>query len=96
MTKAIVHAAMGLRWEMAATTPDHTIGTLNLRAHQAVVDIAYDTKSYNIRYKSSMGLPYGEADQTSGQETREIHKNYNGWIENLDNAIRTQFIAAGP
>ena len=52
--------------------------------------------SYNIRYKSSTGLLYGEADQTSGQEIREIHKNYNGWIENLDNAIRTQFIAAGP
>jgi hypothetical protein len=81
---------------MAATTPDHIIGTLNLRAHQAVVDIAYDTKSYNIRYKSSKGLLYGEADHTSGQETREVHKNYNGWIENLDNAIRTQFIAAGP
>lgn len=40
--------------------------------------------------------PNGESDQTSGQETREIHRNYYGWIENLDNAIRTQFIAAGP
>ena len=70
MTKAIVHAAMGLGWEMATTTPDHTIGTLNLRDHQAVVDIAYDTKSYNIRYKSGTGLLYGEVDQTSGQETR--------------------------
>jgi hypothetical protein len=93
MTKAIVHAAMGLGWEMAATTPDHTIGTLNLRAHQAVVDIAYDTKSYNIRYKSRTGLPYGEADQTSGQDTRDIYKNYNGLIENLNNAIRTQIVA---
>jgi hypothetical protein len=40
MTMAIVHAGMGLGWEMASTTPDHIIGTLNLRAHQAVVDIA--------------------------------------------------------
>jgi hypothetical protein len=80
---------MGLGWEMASTTPDHIIGTLNLRARQAVVDIAYDTKSYNIRYKSRKGLLHGEADQTSGHETREIHKNYTGWIENLNNAIRT-------
>lgn len=87
---------MGLGWEMSATTPDHIIGTLNLRAHQADVDIAYNTRAYNIFYKSSKGLLCGEADQASGQETREIHKNYNGWIENLDNAIRTQFIAAGP
>ena len=80
---------MGLGWEMASTTPDHIIGKLNLRARQAVVDIAYDAKSYNIRYKSRKGLLHGEADQTSGHETREIHKNYNGWIENLNNAIRT-------
>jgi hypothetical protein len=90
---AIVHAGMGLGWEMASTTPDHIIGTLNLRAHQAVADIAYDTKSYNIRYKSSKGLLYGEADQTSGQDTRDIYKNYNGLIENLNNAIRTQIVA---
>jgi len=31
---------MGMGWEMAATTPDYIIGTLNLRARQAVVDIA--------------------------------------------------------
>jgi hypothetical protein len=36
MTKAIGHAGMGMGWEMAATTPDHIIGTLNLRAHQAL------------------------------------------------------------
>ena len=45
MTMAIVHAGMGLGWEMASTTPDHIIGTLNLRAHQAVADIAYDTRA---------------------------------------------------
>jgi hypothetical protein len=84
---------MGMGWEMAATTPDHIIGTLNLRAHQAVVDIAQDTKSHNTRYKSRKGLLCGEADQASRQETREIHKNYNDLIENLNNAIRTQIVA---
>jgi len=96
VTKAIVLTGMGLKWEMDVAAPGKIVGKLNLRAHQTVVDIAYDTKSYNIRYKSSKGLLYGEADQTSGRETREIHRSYNGWIENLDNAIRTQFIAAGP
>ena len=66
---------------MATTTPDHIVATLNLRARQTVVDIAYDTK----------GLLHGETDHTSGQA-----QNYNGWIENLDNAIRTQFIAVNP
>ena len=84
---------MGSKWGMEIAAPGKIVGTLNLRAHQAVVDIAYDTKSYNIRYKSSKGILYSEADQTSGQETRETHKNYNGWIENLNNTIRAQIVA---
>ena len=95
VTKAIVLAGMGLKWEMNVVRPGYIVGTLNLRSHQAVVDITYDPKTYNISYKSSKGLLYGEPEQTSGAETREIHKNYNGWIQNLDNAIRTQLIAVG-
>lgn len=90
-TKAIVLAGMGLKWEMEVTTPGHIVGTLSLRNHQAVVDVIYDTKTYSITYKNSQNLlrldeygkPYG------------IHPNYNGWIENLNQAIRTQFVAIG-
>jgi len=96
VTKAIVLAGMGLKWQMDLVKPGHIVGTLNLRSHQAVVDVIYDPKAYSIHYKSSKGLLYGEPSEVNGPETREIHRNYNGWIENLDNAIRTQFIAAGP
>jgi hypothetical protein len=68
------------------------IATLKLRTHQAGADIACDTKSYSIRYKSGKGMLYGEVDQTSGQEIREIHKHHNGWIGNLNHANRTQII----
>ena len=51
------------------------------RDHRAVVDVRYDTKTYSIKYKDSSNLQY---DGTS------IHKNYNGWIQNLDNAIRAR------
>jgi len=95
VTKAIVLAGMGLKWQMDVVTPGHIVGTLHLRSHSAVVDITYDPKAYSIQYKSSTGLLYGEPNQVNGPETREIHKNYNGWIENLDNAIRTQLIAVG-
>jgi hypothetical protein len=47
----------------------------------------------NIR--AARDSSYGEPSQVSGPETREIHKYYNGWIENLGNAIRTQLIAVG-
>ena len=56
-------------------------GTLALRTHVAVVDIQFDSKTYSIKYKDSTNLDY---------TGNSIHKNYNGWIENLDNAIRVQ------
>lgn len=89
VTKAIVLAGMGLKWEMDPIQPGHILGTLNLRSHQAVVDITYNTSTYNIAYKSSKHLMTRNEDGTPVG----IHPNYNGWIENLDNAIRTQFIA---
>ena len=97
VTKAIVLAGMGLKWEMNVVSPGHIIATLNLRGHQAVVDIPYSTRTYSIMYKSSVNLtltPVGKRVPQSPPDS--IHSNYNGWIENLDNAIRTQFIAAGP
>ena len=47
----------------------------------AVVDIEYDAKTYWIEYKDSTNLDYTGSS---------IHKNYIGWIENLDKAIRAQ------
>jgi hypothetical protein len=103
VTKAIVLAGMGLKWEMDVAAPGHIIGTLNLRSHQAVVDITYTTKIYSITYKSSQNLVpnywSGTTKQVKPQDKELsnplIHRNYNGWIENLNNAIRTQVIAAG-
>jgi hypothetical protein len=51
VTKAIVRAGMGLKWNMDAAGTGHLIGTLNPR--QAVVDIIYNTKAYSITYKTS-------------------------------------------
>src|SRR5262245_11540928 len=81
ITKAIVRAGAALGWQMAPTQPGHIAGTLYLRTHVAIVDVNYDQKSYTIKYRDSKNLDY---DGTS------IHKNYNGWIQNLDKGIRTQ------
>jgi hypothetical protein len=68
---------------MRASAPGVVNGTIHLRTHTAVIDVEYSTKSYNIVYRSSENL-----DARDGQ----IHKNYNGWIENLDNAIRRELL----
>ena len=82
--QAIVRAGLGLGWQMKNAGPGQMVGTLNLRQHVAVVDIAYDRNSYSIRYKDSSNLNY---DGTS------IHRNYNSWIQRLDQQIKIQLSA---
>ena len=93
VTNAIVLAGMGLKWEMVVAEPGHIIGTLDLPSHQAVLDIPYTTKTYSITYKNSQNL-LGMVRKDGS--VAGIHPNYNGWIENLDIAIRTQIIAIEP
>ena len=83
VTKAIRRAGVQLGWEMKEQTPGHIVGTLHLRKHVAQVDITYTLDDYSINYKSSSNLRYDAAQNT-------IHKNYNGWIKNLNEAIDTQ------
>jgi hypothetical protein len=81
--KAILRAGLTLGWQMTAMGPGRVEGVLNLRRHQAVVDITYDVKAYNITYRTSTNLDFDASKRT-------IHSNYNGWIGNLDKAIRAQ------
>ncbi len=85
VTKAIQRAGVGLGWQMKEATPGHIVGTLYLRTHVAVVDIVYTLDDYSINYKNSTNLNYDPGNNT-------IHKNYNGWIQNLTNAINAQLV----
>jgi len=78
---AIIRAGSGLGWTMAPEAPGRIKGTLNVRQHMAVVDITHDTKSYSIKYRDSQGLHAKDGT---------IHKNYNGWVQNLDKRIRNE------
>ena len=78
---AIIQAGAGLGWEMKDNGPNSLIGTLHLRTHTAVVDIPYTTTDYSIKYRSSINL---------NEKNGKIHKNYNGWIQNLSKGINTQ------
>lgn len=80
---AIIEAGKSLNWSMSSVAPGHIVATQNVRSHQAVADITYDTKKYSITYKNSSNLKYNADSKT-------IHSNYNSWIQNLDNAIRSR------
>lgn len=83
---SIVRAGAALGWAMKDAGPGKLTGVLVLRTHTAEVDIPYSTSNYSITYKSSINL------QESGGKM--IHKNYNGWILNLNKGINAQLALA--
>jgi hypothetical protein len=84
VTRAIKTAGTVLGWQMQEKTPGHVVGSLYLRTHVAIVDVTYTLDEFSINYKDSTNLNY---------DGSLIHKNYNGWIENLTNAINVQLSA---
>ena len=78
---AVIRAGGALGWRMKDEGPDKLVGTLVLRTHTAVVEIPYSATSYSMKYRSSIDL-----NESGGN----IHKNYNGWIQNLHKGINTQ------
>jgi hypothetical protein len=81
ITRQIITAGDKLGWKMTRVKPGHIIATIHLRRHMAKVDIRYSNTKYSITYKDSLALKY---------DGESIHKNYNGWVQNLSNAINTQ------
>lgn len=75
VTKSIIRAAGSLGWRVKVDKPGHIAASIALRTHTATVDITYNTETYDIKYSDSTNLGY---DGTN------IHKNYNGWIQNLE------------
>lgn len=78
---AIIRAGGALGWEIEDDGPSAMKGTLHLRTHTAVVKIPYTPTSYSIDYVSSVNLKAKDG---------RIHKNYNGWIQNLTKGINEQ------
>lgn len=78
---AILRAGAGLGWQIKDEGPNVLVGTLQLRNHTAMVEIPYSASNYSIKYRASVNL-----NESGGS----IHKNYNGWIQNLTRGINTQ------
>jgi hypothetical protein len=83
---AIVGAGAALGWVFKDEAPGLMVGTLNLRTHSAVIEIPYSESNYSVKYRSSSNL------EEKGGGT--IHKNYNGWIQNLQRGINARLSAS--
>jgi hypothetical protein len=82
---AILRAGASLGWQMKDEGPNMVVANIQLRNHTAVVAIPYNANSYSIKYRASSGL-----DEKGGT----IHKNYNGWVQNLTRSINSQLSAS--
>lgn len=82
---AVIRAGAALGWQMKEEGAGRITATLLIRKHTAVIEIPHSPTSYSITYKSSVNL-----DEADGQ----IHKNYNGWIQNLTRGINAQLSAS--
>ena len=80
-SEQIRRAGTGLGWAMEDAGPGLIRSTLNLRTHQAVVDIPYDRQRFSIQYARSDNLGY---------DGSSIHSNYNGWVQRLEQTIVAQ------
>ena len=82
---SILRAGAALGWQMKDEGPNKLVGTIALRDHSAVVEIPYSASTYSINYRSSTNLK---------ESNGSIHKNYNGWIQNLTRGINAQLTAS--
>ena len=79
--KAIKNAGTQFGWIVKKTKPGMATAELHVRRHTALATINYSNTSYSINYKNCINLKYDASKNT-------IHKNYNVWIQNLDEAIQ--------
>ncbi|HZO01687.1 MAG TPA: hypothetical protein VFB93_10840 [Burkholderiales bacterium] len=82
---AITKGGTAAGWQMSEVKPGHAIGTYRVRRHLAVVDVTYNTSTYDITFKhGDAGLKY---------DGQTIHQNYNSWVEDLEKVIRAHLNA---
>lgn len=78
---AITRGGNTLGWRTQKVGTKHMKATINVRGkHTAIVDITYDNDSFVIMRNQTENLRYDA-------KTGKIHKNYNSWVQNLENAI---------
>jgi hypothetical protein len=82
---AILRAGTRLGWQMTPVSVGVVNGRIALRNQTAMIDVTSTSSTYNISYRESTNLDYRDG---------QIHKNYNSWIENLNDAIGMELLRA--
>ena len=79
MKTVIVNALQKREWTVQRLSPQLVQAEITVRGQfYAAIDIRYTRNSYAITYRDSRDLGYKDG---------KIHRNYNRWVNNLDNDI---------
>ena len=81
--QAVVHALEGRQWTLDNVGENVIDTTLHIRVHTVTLKIDYDTTQVSLHYVSSTNLDYRSH---GGHPT--IHRNYNGWVNFVEQDIR--------
>ena len=85
ITNAIAAGVVDRSWTPKVVGPGHVEAHLFIRSHVAIVDITFDESAYSITYKDSDNLDY---------KNGRIHRNYNRWVANLNQALQRKLATA--
>lgn len=77
----IIQAGHQLGWIIVPESDSTLKATLNIRSHQLICTIKYDTNGYTISYASSVNLKYKDG---------KIHRQYRNWLLYLQDAINKE------
>lgn len=84
MQSAIHQSLVRYGWKMDSDDGRTIMAHYNKQdRHIARIRIDYSAQQFSIRHESSEGLGYNSRRHT-------IHRNYNRWIQNLDNDIQSR------
>ncbi len=84
MREAFVAAGARRSWTFKDAGPGKLIGTLVVRGrHTVEVEVTYSPERYSVVYKNSSNMNYSEQGSL-------IHPNYNKWVGDLMNAVRSE------
>lgn len=84
MQTAIYQSLQRYGWQMDSDDGSSIVAHYNKQErHVAVIRIDYSANSFSIRHQLSRGLNYNAQRNT-------IHRNYNRWILNLEQDIRSR------
>ena len=87
MKTVIVNALQKREWNVQRLSPQLVQAEITVRnQYYAAIDIRYTRNSYAITYRDSRELGYKDG---------KIHRNYNRWVNNLDNDIMAGLLNNG-